>query len=162
MAIPVVIVEWKIISEERLKALIEEVSHLSMAKITVNVRSTWAAIHCDNYQVLMALKAILDCAAPPAPGKKPNKADRTVNVRVSKGGMDVLKNREQPKAHPAPTLKSWHLLDADGNVLEKLSIDERNLRMANGGFAEGAILQHPKVGKQRIIGSGHGQGMEPV
>ena len=63
---------------------------------------------------------------------------------------------------PGREIKAWHVLDADGKVVEKLTISERNNKMARGEFAEGTILRHPRAGKQRITNSGPGQGMEPA
>ncbi|PKN92981.1 MAG: hypothetical protein CVU44_11155 [Chloroflexi bacterium HGW-Chloroflexi-6] len=69
----------------------------------------------------------------------------------------VLPASKEPKE-----IKAWRVLDADENVVEQLTITERNAKMARGEFAEGTILHHPRAGKQRITRSGPGQGMEPV
>lgn len=63
---------------------------------------------------------------------------------------------------PTKEIKAWRVLDADGQVLEQLTITERNFKLAKGEFADGTILHHPRAGKHKVTGAGPGQGMEPA
>lgn len=69
-----------------------------------------------------------------------------------------------PAPRPAREIRSWAVHSPDGtDTGERITISEKNRRLAAGEFETGAYLYHPKAGKQRVTGlPGSGQGMQPV
>jgi len=54
----------------------------------------------------------------------------------------------QPETSPGlSTSKTWEVLDSSGEVSERLSIEEKNLRLAAGKFEQGARLRYQRTGK---------------
>lgn len=178
MSVPIVVDDARV-DEDTLTRLVNDVQRLTGAKVSVRLRSQWV-VETDNYPVSLALQTILGGApetANPAKQHKPSK--KQSNFPLSKKGKELDEAHEKElasfrlvtdetqgeyKLTPGEPreIKAWRLLDGNGAVVETLTIEERNKRLAEGGFAEGAILHHPKAGQQRVIGSGPGQGMQPV
>jgi hypothetical protein len=63
------------------------------------------------------------------------------------------------KPGPEQALKSWRVLDANGETIETLTVEEKIHRLNHALFAPGTILHHPKAGKMRVT---NGSGLEPV
>ena len=59
-------------------------------------------------------------------------------------------------------MRAWRILNNLGQVVEQISIEEKNRRLSAGEFDPDTILHHPKAGRQRVTGSkGSPQGMVP-
>jgi hypothetical protein len=82
-----------------------------------------------------------------------------------------IRTRGPNKSKPALTvqpaivrnpIRAWCVLDILGQVVEHISIEEKNRRLAAGEFEPNTILHHPKAGRQRVTGAkGQPQGLEP-
>jgi hypothetical protein len=166
-----IIVENERVDEETLTRLVNDVQRLTGAKVSVRLRTQWV-VECDNYPVSLALQTLL-AGRQDVPSKHANKASDKQKAYAYRPGSETAASNYKKKATDEPQgeytlkpgepreIKAWRLMDGD-TVVETLTIEEKNKRLAEGGFAEGAILHHPKAGKQRVIGAGPGQGMEPV
>lgn len=154
-----VIISGQQIGEDDLRQYLADTEKLTGSKITLVPQ--WV-VTSDSPNVEMALEALfgglgIDVDAPVI-AKVVHKAKRGKGITVSNKASTF-----KLKPSPAQELKSWRVLDADGNMVEQLSIEEKNLRLASGAFVEGTILHHPKAGKQRVLGAqGSGQGLMPV
>jgi hypothetical protein len=138
---------------ETLTRFLNDVQRITGAKVTVRLRSKWI-VETDNYPVSLALQTLL--------GGVPEYASTTRNKHKPDATQAAFKlSKKGEQLHREHTIKAWRLMDGE-TVIETLTVEERNKRLADGDFAEGAILHHPKAGKQRVIGAGPGQGMEPV
>lgn len=165
-----IIVDNQRVDEETLTRFINDVQRMTGAKVTVRLRSQWV-VETENYPVSLALQTLLGgMPDDPAPrGYKPTKQAASFHLSAKGAKLHAeyhaAKNTNDTQGgyQAAPkALKSWSLLGNDGNVVETMTVEEKNKALAEGRFAEGAILRHPKAGKQRVIGAGPGQGMEPV
>ena len=69
--------------------------------------------------------------------------------------LSLLFGRQPPASAPVemapccdlPASKTWEILDSSGEVSERLSIEEKNLRLAAGKFEQGARLRYQRTGK---------------
>ncbi len=144
-----VIVSSEMLGEAELRQFLADTEKMLGAKITVVTQ--WQ-VSCDDAAVMLALEALFGKLGAPS---------EPVAEKLTRRGKRAV------QLHPVEAdgrhIKSWRLLDRVGNVLEFLTIDEKNQRLAAGGFEEGAILHHPKAGKQVVIGAqGSGQGLKPL
>jgi len=75
-------------------------------------------------------------------------------------GQKKLKRREAPEmatafrlpSAPAKAVRAWRVLGEDGKPKERISAEERDLRLSKADFPTGTVLHHPKEGKYRVIG----------
>jgi len=68
----------------------------------------------------------------------------------------------QPKSIIRTHCKAWRVLNVIGQVVEQITIEEKNRRLAAGEFEPDTILHHPRAGRQRVTGAkGQPQGLEP-
>lgn len=147
-----VIVSGEMVGEDNLRQFLAGTEKMLGAKITVVPQ--WQ-VSCDDAAVMLALEALFGKLGQPAD-------DQAASVRLTRKGKARVQ-RLEPVEADGRQIRSWRVLDRLGNVSEYLTIDEKNRKLAAGEFEEGAILHHPKAGKQLVIGAkGGGQGLKPV
>jgi len=82
----------------------------------------------------------------------------SVPVVHKKENVLYPKSIEIIRAH----FRAWRVLNILGQVVEQITIEEKNRRLAAGEFEPDTILHHPKAGRQRVTGAkGQPQGLEP-
>jgi hypothetical protein len=48
--------------------------------------------------------------------------------------------------------RAWRILSIEGEVVEQITIDEKNRRLAAGEFETGTMLHHPRAGTLIVAG----------
>jgi len=98
-------------------------------------------------------------------GRKPKKGT-IVQGFISPASLEQVPLnplREMPKK-----IKIWevHIPGVSGKTtteIEKITIDEKNIRLSGGRFVTGTLLRHPKAGWSKVTGAkGTGQGMTSI
>ena len=73
-----------------------------------------------------------------------------------------LKNQSPPKLKIRHVMRAWRILNNLGQVVEQISIEGKNRRLAAGEFDPDTILHHPISGRQRVTGpKGSSQSLVP-
>jgi hypothetical protein len=150
---PLVISGEKVNEEDLLKFVVDT---RRITGVEITVTPQWV-VACADPTVATALYMLF--------GPQP-----VAEVKLTPRGRAKLKapkaELELKQAEPKE-IRIWevHVPGISGKTLElpeKLTITERNLRLAEGKFAPGTLLRHPKAGWQKVTGVGPGQGLNPM
>ena len=136
MATPIII-HSDAMDKEALMQWIQDTQKITGATIRVVERLELTADNSAVQGVLKALFATPDEATltPPKRRKQPETATAF----------------QLPSA-PVKAVRAWRILGEDGKPKERISAEERDLRLAHADFPTGTVLHHPKKGKYRVIG----------
>lgn len=141
MATKPIIISGDVIGESDLRAFVADVERLTGARVTIIPQ--WV-VASDNPAIELALQSLFAHV----PLKPLTRREKPVRFG---GGEKKPAFRLLPT--PEQSLKGWRVLDDAGQPTEKLTNVEKNRRLAQGEFDEGARLHHPKYGKQVVVGA---------
>jgi hypothetical protein len=126
-------------------------------------------IHTESMRTAQALEmlfgpAVLKDVVVAMPGKKAAAQKKKVSFPAATASAGSAGATFKLKARPEnmPELAAWEVW-LDGALVEKITVGDKNLRLASGKFKAGSLLHHPRAGWQQVIGDeGSGQGMKPM
>ena len=136
-----VIVSGLQVGEDDLREFLAQTERLTGAKI--DIVPQWV-LTCANQQVQDALAKMFGAQAEGKPVKKGGRGKKAEPLLKLKPGKT------------AP-LKSWRLLDADGNETGRLSKTQLTEHLLVGKFEPGQRLHHPQEGLMVVIGNAGGK-----
>jgi hypothetical protein len=92
-----------------------------------------------------------------------DKREKTIPKRKPKMITAMSERSIGHRSNFGKLIKAWRVFLPGSDVIsERITIEEKNLRLSKGVFEPGTILHHPLAGRQRVTGAkGSAQGMEP-
>ncbi len=150
-----VVISGKSLDEEEVVQFVAQIESLTGAE--VSFEQQWA-LSSPSESVMNALRMLFSGPAPmPEPVGKVKKAKQTADVS----------DKPFYSTQTGHEIKVWEVhVPGSGKTteqIEKITISEKNLRLAAGRFQAGTLLRHPRAGWSRVTGAqGTGQGMTEI